>query len=93
MKNLNMDLAEVIFKVFRISGYSISKRLLNNPDFITRQYYGAAKSGFKSAARSASKKAGLEDMKISIDESNPIFKVLMRSSVELASKVDYEVQD
>jgi len=93
MKNLNMDLAEVIFKVFRISGYSISKRLLNNPDFITRQYYGAAKSGFKSAARSASKKAGLDDMKISIDESNPIFKVLMRSSVELASKVDYEVQD
>jgi hypothetical protein len=69
-------LGEIIYKVMVNISFSIQKGLVNNPDFMTRIFYGATKEGLKTAADNST----TENMEtvINVNEDNPLVRILLR---------------
>jgi len=77
----NTDLSEVMFKVLLSSNYSIKKALTKEKDFVTRQIYGATKSGMKNAVKENIDTETLET-RIPLPDDNPLLKLMLRNATD-----------
>jgi hypothetical protein len=75
---LNMDLAEVIFKLLVTSDFSIKKKMTNQKDFITRLAYGSTKKGIKDAVTNLDNLDEDMETNIGLSEDNPLLKLMLR---------------
>lgn len=85
----NPDLVEIMYKILTQSSFSVKTKILSEKDFVSRQIYGATGKGFSKALKSGFDKKEMRTA-IKLNDENPILKLMMRSSTELASTPDWE---
>jgi len=88
-EGVNLDLAEVMFKVLVNANYSVKEKLISEKDFGTRQRYGATRKGFVEAIKDSSDKNGT--VSISLEDNNPFLKLMVRSAADIGNDVDWEL--